>query len=234
MNVLVTGASSGIGEHIAESLASTGHHVVLQARRKDRLEALAERCDGPAIVSAGDVGIWEDCVSAVEAGVSAFGHLDALVHAAGYWVDGLLSEIPPNELERFIRTDVQGALQMTRAIVPHLESRNQSRVIHINGLQAYIRQRPPVIYTAVESATRGMCESLRWEAASHVTLLTLGLTANAEIPQPSRDKLWVENRRDRLSRKEVADAVRYILDQPSGVCIDELVLTPLGQQWKWD
>ena len=236
MNVLITGASSGIGEHVAESLAAVGHQVVLQARREERLDALAERCAGRAVVSAGDVGIWEDCVAAVDAGVSTLGHLDALINAAGYWVDGSLSEVAPDDLDRFVRTDVQGALQMTRAILPHLESRDLSRIIHINGIQAFVRQRPPVLYTAVESAVRGLCESLRWEAASHgvhVTLLTLGLIANAEDPDPLPDKLWVDDQRDRLSRKEVADAVHYVLDQPSGVCVDELILTPLGQRWKW-
>lgn len=236
MNILVTGASSGIGEHIAESLVSRGHRVVLQARRKERLEALAKRCEGRAVISGGDVGVWDDCVAAVDAGVTAFGHLDALINAAGFWVDGSLSEVAPEDLARFVQTDVQGALQMTRAILPHLESRDHSRIIHINGIQGYVRQRPPVLYTAVESAVRGLCESLRWEAASHgihVTLLTLGLIANAEDPEPSKNKLWVDDQRDRLSRKEVADAVHFVLNQPSGVCVDELILTPLGQRWKW-
>lgn len=233
MNALVTGASSGIGEHIAESLTASGHSVVLQARREDRLRALADRCEGRAVVAAGDVGSWEDCISAVEAGLSAFGHLDALVNAAGHWVDGSFADIEPNQLDRFVQTDVNGALQMTRAVLPHLKQREGARIVHVNGLQGYIRQRPPVIYSAVESAVRGLCESLRWEASKdgvHVTLLTLGLVANAEEPNPSHDKLWVDARRDRVSRKEVADVVLFILDQPTGVNVDELVLTPLGQQ----
>ena len=106
------------------------------------------------------------------------------------------------------------------------------RLIHINGLQGLIRTRPPVLYATVESAVRGLCESLRWEAAPHglhVSLITLGSVANGEEPTPKAAILHTEGRRDRLSRDEVADAVLFMLYRPAGVNVDELVLTPLGQ-----
>ena len=103
------------------------------------------------------------------------------------------------------------------------------RILHINGLQGLIRARPPVLYAAVESAVRGLCESLRWEVAVqgvHVGLITLGSVASPD-PVP----LHEDGRRCRLSRDEVADAACFVLAQPRGVNVDELVLTPLGQQW---
>ena len=227
MNALITGASSGIGETIARRLAEAGHRVALMARRAERVQAIAAELDG-AVAVPGDVGIVADCEAAVRESVEAFGSLDALVNAAGTWVEEPLAEVRYEDLRAFVDTDVSGALQITRAALPML-MQSGGRMLHINGLQGLIRARPPVLYAAVESAVRGLCESLRWEVAEqgvHVGLITLGSVAS-----PERTPLHEGVRRCRLSRDEVADAVCFVLAQPHGVNVDELVLTPLGQQW---
>jgi len=227
VNALITGASSGIGETIARRLAAAGHRVALMARRAERVQALAVELDG-AVAVPGDVGIVADCEVAVRESVEAFGSLDALVNAAGTWVEEPLAEVSYEDLRAFVDTDVNGALQITRAALPAL-MQSSGRMLHINGLQGLIRARPPVLYAAVESAVRGLCESLRWEVAEqgvHVGLITLGSVASPD-PVP----LDEGGRRCRLSRDEVADAVCFVLVQPRGVNVDELVLTPLGQQW---
>ena len=227
MNALITGASSGIGETVVRRLAAAGHRVALMARRADRVQAIAAELDG-AVAVPGDVGIVADCEAAVRGAVEAFGSLDALVNAAGTWVEEPLAEVRYEDLRAFVDTDVNGALQITRAALPAL-MQSSGRMLHINGLQGLIRARPPVLYAAVESAVRGLCESLRWEAAAqgvHVGLITLGAVASPD-PLP----LHEDGRRCRLSRDEVADAVCFVLAQPRGVNVDELVLTPLGQQW---
>ena len=227
MNALITGASSGIGETIARRLAAAGHRVALMARRVERVQAIAAELDG-AVAVPGDVGIVADCEAAVRESVEAFGSLDALVNAAGTWVEEPLAEVRYEDLRVFVDTDVNGALQITRAALPVL-MQSGGRIVHINGLQGLIRARPPVLYAAVESAVRGLCESLRWEVAEqgvHVGLITLGSVASPD-PVP----LDEGGRRCRLSRDEVTDAVCFVLAQPRGVNVDELVLTPLGQQW---
>lgn len=237
MTYLITGASSGIGETIARTLVGEGHAAVLLARRADRLKSLADalntgQTDIKAVAVSGDVSCWEDCCRAVEVGTEQFGKLDGLVNAAGDWVEAPLAEADVKAIERFIQTDVAGATLITRAVLPVMKSQTSGRIVHINGLQAFIRQRPPVLYAAVESAVRGLCESLRWEAAEygvHVGCITLGAVANTEADNPAPDVLTTENRRDRLSRSEVARAVLFMLSQPEGVNVDELILTPLGQ-----
>ena len=227
MNALITGASSGIGETIARRLAAAGHRVALMARCAERVQAIAAELDG-AVAVPGDVGTVADCEAAVRESVEAFGSLDALVNAAGTWVEDPLAEVSYEDLRTFVDTDVSGALQITRAALPAL-MKSGGRMLHINGLQGLIRTRPPVLYAAVESAVRGLCESLRWEVAEqgvHVGLITLGSVASPD-PVP----LDEGGRRCRLSRDEVADGVCFVLAQPRGVNVDELVLTPLGQQW---
>jgi len=238
MDILITGSSSGIGETTACQAVAAGHRVVLMARRAARLQALAEELNGKkpghAVAAPGDVGQRADCERAVKAGLEAFGDLDALVNAAGTWVEAPFAEAGYEEIERFVRTDITGALQISRAILPHLRQRGGGRILHLNGLQGLFRQRPPVLYAAVESAVRGFCESLRWEVADqgvHVGLITLGSVANAEPDSPAPAVLLHQGRRQRLSRGEVAEAVLFMLSRPFGVNVDEMVLTPLGQHW---
>ena len=155
------------------------------------------------------------------------------MNAAGTWVEVPFAEVSYEEIERFVHTDITGALQISRAILPHLQQRGGGHLLHLNGLQGLIRQLPPVLYAAVESAVRGLCESLRWEAAGqgvHVGLITLGAVANAEPDNPEPAVLEHQGKRQRLSRGEVAEAVLFMLSRPGGVNVDELVLTPLGQQ----
>lgn len=230
MRILITGASSGIGETIARRLSADGHRVALMARREQIVRAIATDLEG-AIAVPGDVAIVEDCEAAVRETIAAFGGLDILVNGAGTWVEAPLHEATYDQIRAFVDTDVIGALQITRAAMSAL-MKSDGRLVHINGLQGLIRTRPPVLYATVESAVRGLVESLRWEAAPHglhVGLITLGSVANVEEPTPAAASLHSKGKRNRLSRDEVADAVLFMLYRPAGVNVDELVLTPLAQ-----
>ncbi|KPJ84351.1 MAG: hypothetical protein AMS17_16375 [Spirochaetes bacterium DG_61] len=239
MNILVAGSSSGIGASVAQRLVAEGHNVVLMARRKDKLESIAEALNsqmpGHACIAVGDVGKSEDCEKAVSIGLESYKTLDALVNAAGAWVDKRFSDATYSEIQHFIHTDVLGATTVSRAIMPALIKRGGGRILHINGLQGFIRQHSPVLYTTVESAMRGFCESLRWESVQsgiHISLITLGSVANTEPFQPDPSLLHERGVRYRLSRKEVTDAILFILSQPLGVNVDEIILTPLGQTFE--
>lgn len=240
MNVLIPGASSGIGETIARVLAENGHNVTLMARRADKLEAIATDINasgpGKAVALAGDVSVWGDCDRAVDEAEESFGSLDALVNVAGAWRDKPMVDIDPADIRHFVDTDVTGALQITRAVLPVLRDSGGGRVIHVNGIQGTIRQQAPVIYASVEAAVVGMCEGLRWEAADygvHVGLIILGAVANQEAHRPDESVLMMDGKRDRLGRGEVADAVHFMLTRPKGVNVDSLMLTPLAQRERW-
>ncbi|MEE2658401.1 MAG: SDR family NAD(P)-dependent oxidoreductase [Candidatus Latescibacterota bacterium] len=239
MNVLVTGASRGIGHTIAEVLLEEGHQLVLMARSGQDLSAIAERWnryDLRAVAAPGDVADPVACARAVAASVESFGALHTVVNVAGAWVETPLIAASAEAIEQFVRTDVDGALQVTRAALPALKmaasNGEAARILHLNGLQGLIRTRPPVLYTVVESATRGLCESLRWEARDygvHVGLITLGRVMNELDPDAFQEEMSSDGQREGLSRREVADAVLFAVTRPRGVNVDEIVLTPLGQ-----
>jgi NADP-dependent 3-hydroxy acid dehydrogenase YdfG len=210
------------------------------ARRGKRIHALADSMgrtsSGRAVAVPGDVSESPDCKKAVDVAKETFGHLDGLVNAAGAWIEKEFIQVSYDDIQEFVNTDVIGAANISRAVLPELKECGSGRIIHINGLHGFMRSYPPVLYTLVETAVRGLCESLRWEAASYgvcISLLTLGSVANNANPEPSSELLTDSEVRTHLSRNEVAGAVSYILGQPSGVNIDELILTPLGQNFRF-
>jgi NADP-dependent 3-hydroxy acid dehydrogenase YdfG len=208
------------------------------ARRSERLEELEaqlndERARRVHAIRC-DVTEWNDCSAAAAEAVATYGRVDGLVNLAGAWVEGPFAEATPEEIRRFVDTDVLGATYLARAVLPAIRDAGGGRVLHINGLQGFIRQRPPVLYAAVESAARGLCESLRWEAAPygvHVGLITLGSVASGGADEGSQPLHGENGQRIRLTSDEVAEAIVFSLSRPHGVNVDEVVLTPLGQEW---
>jgi len=236
MNVLISGASSGIGAEIGRYLVEKGCKVTLMARRIDKLQALFRELNeikpDSCLVVQGDVSSGKDCQETVSAALDKFSVLDALVNCAGTWVDENFIDASFEQIQDFIATDVQGAAFISRAVLPHMKSSKRGNLIQVNGLQGFIRQLKPVIYTTVESAVRGFCESLRFEVAAygvHTTLITLGAVASGLTDPFEIKKLINSQSRSQLCNMEVAEAVYFILSRPKGVNVDELVLTPLNQ-----
>jgi len=145
------------------------------------------------------------------------------VNTAGGWVGEPLDQADEQAIASLVQTDVLGAVQITRAALPQLRA-SGGRIIHVNGLQGFHHARRPVMYTMVESAVTGLCRSLRWEAAQygvHVGLIHLG-AVDTEQRFPPEQKLAVAS---------VVEALLFMLTRPANVNVDEMVLTPLGQQW---
>src|ERR1700727_225197 len=118
---LVTGASSGIGEATAVALAEEGAAVALVARRRDKLEALAQRLgDGRALVIEADITEQAQAAAAVEQTVSELGRLDTLVNNAGVMLLGPIVGAPLEEWQRMVQINVLGLLYCTHAALPHL------------------------------------------------------------------------------------------------------------------
>lgn len=130
-SVIVTGASSGIGAHIARNLVAGGARVTAAARRRARLDALAEGLSGSAgtisVVEA-DVTEADDVERMVQHAVDRYGGVDALVNNAGMEIQGRIEELSEEDLERMLRTNVVGPYLCLRAALPYLKQRNGSVV----------------------------------------------------------------------------------------------------------
>src|SRR5690349_17115949 len=122
--VVITGASSGIGAAVAEILAARGRSVVLVARRRDALEAVAARCGGRARVITADVTERTDVRRVVDQTLASAGHIDVWINNAGRGITRMPSELTDEDIDEMMRVNVKSVLYGMQEILPHFKSRN--------------------------------------------------------------------------------------------------------------
>ncbi|KJK00504.1 oxidoreductase [Pseudomonas sp. 21] len=235
--IIVTGASSGIGEATARLFSQQGHPLLLLARRIDRLEALKLP---NALCRAVDVTNREALLAAVAEAEKRFGPADALVNNAGVMLLGNMVEQDPAEWERMLDVNVKGLLNGVHAVLKGMVERNQGTVINVSSVAGRKTFPNHVAYVGTKFAVHAISENLREEVAAHnVRVVTiapgavetelLSHTTDAAIKSGYQD--WKREMGGKvLSAEDVANAIAYAYNQPQGVCIREIVLAATRQQ----
>lgn len=132
--VVITGASAGIGAALAELLGSRGASVVLVARRKDALEAVAAKSGAKTLVVVADMSRRDDARRVVSEAVSHFGHIDVWVNNVGQGISRQPSELTDDDLDEVMRMNVKTALYGMQEVLPHFKSRNAGQIINVSSL----------------------------------------------------------------------------------------------------
>jgi NADP-dependent 3-hydroxy acid dehydrogenase YdfG len=241
---LVTGASSGIGEATAVALAGAGATVALVARRRDKLEALAQRLgEGRALVIEADVSDQGQAAAAVAQTVSELGRLDTLVNNAGVMLLGPIVGAPLEEWERMVQINVLGLLYCTHAALPHLlaaaegDPRSVADVVNVSSTAGRVARLNSGVYNATKFGVVAFTESLRQEVtARHVraSVIEPGATAS-ELRLQNRPEIQAEMAKnfggiEIMQSEDVADAIRYIVTQPRHVAVNEILMRPTEQE----
>jgi NADP-dependent 3-hydroxy acid dehydrogenase YdfG len=220
--LLITGASSGIGEATARRAVESGRRVVLAARSADKLEALAADLGGDdhAIAVTTDVTDFASQEALVAKAIEHFGRLDGAFANAGFGAArGFLNETTEHWRD-MVLTNVLGAAYTIRATLPALYE-TKGHVV-LTGSVAGQRSMPGSLYSATKFAVHGMAESLRLEADGkiRVTLLAPGMT---DTP------FFDDKPTDALEPDDLARAVLYALDQPAHVDVNTILIRPTAQ-----
>jgi short-subunit dehydrogenase len=164
--VIVTGASSGIGEAVVRRLVARGANVVLFARRAARLQALAAEVD-PAgertLAVAGDIAVEADRERLVTRAVERFGGVYALVNNAGYGQRGPVESVPLEKVRANFETNVFALLGLTQAVVPHLRQAGGGRVVNVGSVAGRIARPLTAVYDATKHAVEAFTDGLRGE-----------------------------------------------------------------------
>jgi hypothetical protein len=165
--ILITGASSGIGEATARRFGKAGYQVVLAARRRDRLESLAEEIDtsgGQAFVVCSDIAKLDEIQSLVGAAMDKYGKIDVLFNNAGFGRLAWLNELDPvNDIQNQIQVNLMGLIQTTREVLPHMIACRHGHIINMGSMAGFIATPTYTIYAASKFAVRGFSEALRRE-----------------------------------------------------------------------
>jgi NADP-dependent 3-hydroxy acid dehydrogenase YdfG len=132
--VVITGASAGIGAAAAELLASRGMKVVLVARRKEALDAVAAKCDGNARVVVADVTDRAAVRHVVESAIEWFGRIDVWINNAGVGITRMPSELTDEDVDEMMRLNVKSALYCMQEVLPHFKSRNDGQIINVSSM----------------------------------------------------------------------------------------------------
>lgn len=230
---IVTGASQGIGEAIAEDLAREGAHVALVDVQKEKLEALAERLrasGGKASAHVADVTRLEQAVAVVEAVVREYGRVDHLVNNAGIARDNLLLRMKEEEWDAVIGVNLKGAWNFAKAVVKPMVAARGGRIVNIASVVGLAGNFGQTNYAASKAGVMGLSRSLAREVASRgitvncvapgyiATSMTEGLPE--EVKKAFMDNIPVK--RFGLP-KEVASAVRFLLSDEAAYITGQVI-----------
>jgi NADP-dependent 3-hydroxy acid dehydrogenase YdfG len=231
---VVTGASSGIGAATARALAQQGYAVWCAARRKDRIEALAEEIGGTAVVC--DVTSPES-VADLAAAVGDTVHV--LVNNAG----GALGSEPvadadPEQWRQMFDVNVLGLLHVTKALLPALRASGDAVIVNVGSTAGRIAYEGGAGYTAAKHGTQVVTETLRLELVGEpirISEIAPGMVRTEEFSlvrfggdQERADAVYA-GVAEPLVADDVADAIAWIVTRPAHVNIDELVIKPRAQ-----
>ncbi|WP_316424846.1 SDR family oxidoreductase [Klebsiella oxytoca] len=240
--VIITGASSGLGEATARLLAARGAKVVVAARRVDKLEKLAsdiKKAGGEALAVAADVAKRDDMENLIRVTEETFGRVDVLVNNAGIMPMAAMSKLKVEEWDLMIDVNVKGVLYGIAAVLPGMLNNKSGHIINLSSV-AGLRVSAGVgtVYSATKFAVKAISEGLRAEVGPsgiRVTTLYPGAVAS-ELVNGSSDseassamKSFYENYE--ISADSVARAIAFAVEQPDDVSINEITLRPTSQEF---
>ena len=235
--VLITGASSGIGAGTARVLAAAGAHVVLGARRTDRLAALAseiEAAGGRVRTFELDVTKADQLVAFADFAEAEFGPVDVLVNNAGVMPLSPLAALKVDEWNWMIDVNVRGVLHGIAAVLPRMEARGRGHIVNLSSVGGFVVQPTAAVYAATKFAVRAISEGLRKESALvRCTCVYPGVVTSEladTISDPVARERMQSYRKMAIEPEAIGRAIRFAIEQPDDVDVNEIVVRPLATQ----
>jgi len=230
--ILITGASSGIGEATARHLAASGHVVVVGARRMDKLATLVkdiQEAGGDALHKELDVTDLNSFKAFVAAAQERFGRIDVLVNNAGVMSLSMVEELRIDEWDQMINVNLRGVLHGAAAVLPIMRAQSAGHIINVASVSAHRVDPTAAVYCATKFAVRAFSEGLRQESTDlRVTVVSPSLTRTELFDSASAaSRAFVDQLA--IPAQAIAEAIGFAINQPANVDVNELIVRPTVQ-----
>ena len=237
--VVITGASSGIGEATARLLAKNSAKVVLGARRTDRLETLVKdiHADGGiAEYQALDVTQRSQMEEIVQFALSKFGRVDVLINNAGVMPLSTLDRLKVEEWDRTIDVNIKGVLYGIAAVLPIMKAQKFGQIINLSSIGGHVVYPTAAVYCATKFAVGAISEGLRQEVGGdiRVTVISPGTTQSEladSISDETAKKGMEEFRQIFIPATAIARSILFAISQPNDVDISEIIVRPTASPY---
>ena len=238
--VVITGASSGLGEATARLLSGQGASVVLGARRVERLQTLAAELTasgGKALAVATDVTRCEQVKRLVDAAVQTYGRIDVMINNAGLMPQSPLERLKIEEWDRTIDVNIKGVLYGIAAALPHMKQQKTGHIINVSSVAGHKVGPGFAVYAATKHSVRALSEGLRQEVKPYnirTTVISPGAVAT-ELPNSVTEPDIAERihkfyKEIAIPAESFARAVAFAMSQPEDVDVNEILFRPTRQE----
>jgi len=238
--IVITGASSGLGEAAARLLAEEGASVVLGARRKERIQALADELKGKggnAVAVATDVTRRDQVNGLIDAAIVTYGRVDVMINNAGLMPQSPLERLKVDEWDRMIDVNIKGVLYGIAAVLPHMKQQKAGHIINVSSVAGHKVRAGGAVYAATKHAVLAFSEGLRQEVKPYnirTTVISPGAVAT-ELPNSISEPDVAESFHQfyetfAIPADSFARAVAFAISQPEDVDINEILFRPTRQE----
>ncbi|HEX4117752.1 MAG TPA: SDR family oxidoreductase [Rhizomicrobium sp.] len=236
--VVITGASSGLGEAAARALAKEGAKLVLGARRLDRLKALASELSlGDKAAVETDVANYEQVKHLVDHAVKTHGRVDVILNNAGLMPLSPLDRLKVEDWDRMIDVNIKGVLYGIAAALPHMKAQKSGHIINVSSVAGHRVRPTSTVYSATKTAVRVISEGLRQEVTPYnirTTIISPG-AVSSELLESITEKDIVQNlsgvRQMAIPADSFASMVLFAMSQPDNVDVNEILFRPTVQEY---
>lgn len=240
--IVITGASSGIGEATAKFLAGRGDKVVLGARREDRLQKLTDEikaAGGSAVYRTTDVTSRSEVEALAQLALDEYGQIDVWVNNAGLMPQSTFDKLKVDEWERMIDVNIKGVLYGIAAALPSMRERKSGQFINLSSVAGHKTHPGGGVYSGTKYAVRAISEALRQEEAVaksniRVTIVSPGAIAtelpNSITDQDLRQGIDQLYEAVAISADRIAETIAFAMDAPVDTSMNEIIVRPTIQQ----
>ena len=236
--VIITGASSGLGEATARRLAGQGAKLMLAARREERLKSLVnelEQGGGTAAYQVTDVTDRAQVQALAEATQKAYGRIDVLVNNAGLMPLSPLEQTKIDEWDQMVDVNIKGVLYGIAAVMPTMREQGAGHIVNLSSVAGHTVFPSGAVYCATKFAVRALSEGIRLESQGEIRSTNISPGAvDTELPSTISHDETADNVNQLYSMAIDADAIAraiaYVIEQPAEVDVNEMIIRPTQQE----